>query len=50
MVEIVVLNGKYRQASVWKKSKNYSSVANGSHPSIDQGGGKQRPVIRCPNE
>jgi hypothetical protein len=38
MVAIVVLNSKYRQSVGVEKSKKLSSVANGSHPSIDHGG------------
>jgi hypothetical protein len=41
-LEIVVPNSKYRQPVAVEKSKNYSSVANGSHfPSTHLGGGKR---------
>jgi len=43
-VEIVVPNSKCRQCVAVKKSKIYASVANGSHPSTNQGGGKRRAV------
>jgi hypothetical protein len=38
-VEIVVPNSKYRQWVAVEKSRIYPSVAKGSHPSTDQGGG-----------
>jgi hypothetical protein len=41
-VEIVVPNNKFRQCVGVGKIKKYLSVANGSHPSINQGGGKRR--------
>jgi hypothetical protein len=41
-VEIVVPNSKYRQCVAVEKQKIYASVANGSHPSTDHGGGKRR--------
>jgi hypothetical protein len=41
-VEIVVPKANIVNALLWKNQKIYSSVANGSHPSTDQGGGKRR--------